>query len=335
MMREPWFWRERTLAARVVSASLAPGALVYDGVQRARLALTRPAPAPVPVFCVGNATLGGVGKTPFALMLAARLAAIGTAPHFLTRGYGGALAGPVRVDRTRHDSTAVGDEALLLANEAPTWVSRDRPAGARAAAEAGAGAIVMDDGFQNPTLEKTFSLLLIDAADPAGNGALFPAGPLRESMRRARGRADAVVSIFPDEASAIGTPKDPDNEAAFHAWLAPSKTPPTRVVAFCGIGSPRRFFCMLEARGFDVAGRYAFPDHHRYKPEEMGRLRREAARADATLITTAKDAARLSSEMKDGVEILPVFMRTDDPERLDRLINETLARFYEKAERPR
>lgn len=328
MIGEPWFWRERTVAAHAASLALAPAALIYDGAQLLRTAMTRPAPAPVPVFCVGNATLGGVGKTPFAIMLAQRLKALGHEPHFLTRGYGGALRGPVCVDPDRHSADDVGDEALLLAAEAPTWVARDRPAGANAATTAGARSIVMDDGFQNPTLEKTFSFLLIDARDPQGNGAVFPAGPLREPMRRAMSRSDCLVEVFRDNATAVGTFKKWPEGPPLHVWIEPSDVISAHpCVAFCGIGSPERFFSLLEQKGFDLAGRYAFPDHHKYSSAELERLKKTAAKAQAPLITTAKDYVRLPPAMREGIEVLKVFMRTDDPVRFANLVKNAIERF--------
>ncbi|MEQ8178820.1 MAG: tetraacyldisaccharide 4'-kinase [Amphiplicatus sp.] len=329
MIGEPWFWRERTLAARAASLSLAPAAFIYDGAQLLRAAMTRPAPAPVPVFCVGNATLGGVGKTPFAIMLAQRLKALGHEPYFLTRGYGGALRGPVPVDPDRHSADDVGDEALLLAAEAPTWVAHDRPAGANAATAAGARSIVMDDGFQNPTLRKTFSFLLVDARDPFGNARIFPAGPLREPIGRAASRADALVTVVAEATDEAGGADGlPDAPRRLRAWLEVDAPPaPQRVHAFCGVGRPQRFFDLLARHGFDVAAARAFPDHHTFTDAEMTRLRRDAAKEDAALITTAKDFIRLPQDQRKGVRVLPVSMRTDDPAALDAMASAAIASF--------
>ncbi len=194
-MREPWFWRSDAIAARVAAGALAPLALAYDAGQRLRRAAAAPAEAPGPVICIGNATLGGVGKTPFAILVSRILRQAGRAPWFLTRGYGGRLKGPVRIAPEHHGAEDVGDEALLLAQHGPVILSADRPRGARAAFEGGADTVIMDDGYQNPTLRKTLSILLVDAADPAGNGRVFPSGPLREPLARARARADMVVAV--------------------------------------------------------------------------------------------------------------------------------------------
>lgn len=317
MIREPWFWRSDSLAARLVAASLEPTAGLYDAVQRMVARPRIPAPAPAPVLCIGNATLGGVGKTPCALMLHALLEEKGAPAAFLTRGFGGREAGPVQVDPTIHSAADVGDEALLLARRGPTWVARQRFAGASAAVRSGAKLLIMDDGYQNPTIEKTASILLIDAADPAGNGRVFPAGPLREPLARAVARADLVVFVVARESDLIA----PETEAltegrpTIRVWLDPDGAPaPERVLAFCGIGKPRRFFTMLESLGFDVVEKYAFPDHHPYAPAHLERLSQHAAREGAALITTEKDFVRLPTELREGVLTLPVTMRADRPE---------------------
>ncbi|MBB5519105.1 tetraacyldisaccharide 4'-kinase [Amphiplicatus metriothermophilus] len=329
MMREPWFWRERTLAARAAAGLLAPAAALYDAGQRLRAARARPAKPPLPVFCVGAATLGGVGKTPFALLLAETLKRLGERPHFLTRGYGGGRAGPLQVDPSVHDARAVGDEALLLARAAPVWIARARPRGAAAAFLAGASALVMDDGFQNPSLEKTLSFLIVDAADPAGNGRIFPAGPLREPLARAAARADAIVIAGVEPDGAGPSISDGEGKPRFRVRLEPRERPaPRRALAFCGVGRPERFFALLETQGFELAARRPFPDHHPFTEAEIGALRREAKRLGAALVTTEKDFVRLPPAWREDVAVLPVAMRIDDPAGLERLAKKALAAFH-------
>lgn len=312
MMREPWFWRSKTLAARAVAAGVSPLAVAYDVVQRTRWRLTAPAASPVPVICIGNAALGGVGKTPCAIAIRKLLAGEGVECHFLTRGYGGREKVPLRVDPDRHSASDVGDEALLLARHGPTWVSRNRPAGAEKAAEAGARAIIMDDGFQNPTIAKTFSVLLIEAGNARDNERIFPAGPLREPVTRAKARADITVFVGPDretaehEASAQQSP--------FAAWLAPAGGPaPQRVVAFTGIGKPQKFFDMLKANGFELARTIAYPDHHDFSEHDLRALARIADAQNAPLITTKKDHVRLPASFAGVVMTFPAEMRFNQP----------------------
>jgi len=221
---------------------------------------------PVPVVCVGNLVAGGAGKTPVALALADWLVERGVPAHFVTRGYGGRLRGPMRVDPIRHDALAVGDEALLLALRAPCWVARARSAGVRAAVAAGAGAILFDDGFQNPTVDKTLALVVVDAAYGFGNGRVIPAGPLRENLRGGLARADAVVLVA-GEGDASDTERllTARGMLTLRAVLAPvgaERLIGSCVLAFAGIGRPEKFFATLRALGAVVVGARAFPDHH-------------------------------------------------------------------------
>ena len=303
-MKEPWFWRDASIAARLARAALAPLSFAYDAGQRLRRAIAPAGGADAPVICVGNASLGGVGKTPFALMLAAALKDRGLTAHFSSRGYGGALRGPVQVARD-HRACDVGDEALLLAAAAPTWIAKDRLAGARAAA-AGADVVIMDDGFQNPSVRKAVSLLVVDAADPGEDARVFPAGPMREPLNRAIARADAIIQIGKGAV-------DPQGKPLFRAATRVAASPQTgRVLAFCGIGNPARFFASLESAGFEIAGRAAFADHHPYDGADLAMLRRRAAQLKARLVTTEKDFVRLSPDERRDIEILKIEMTLDD-----------------------
>ena len=302
---------------------LQPFAWAYAAAGGLRYGWTRPWRAPVPVICVGNLVAGGAGKTPVAIALAQRLHAKGRAVHLLSRGYGGSLAGPVAVDRRRHDAGQVGDEALLLAAAAPAWIARDRPAGARAAIAAGAQCLVLDDGLQNPTLAKDLSLLVIDGGYGLGNGRVLPAGPLREPLERGLARADAVVLMGEDR---TGLAARLAGKTVLHARLVPENAAEfagKAVVAFAGIGRPAKFFATLEATGARLAAKRAFPDHHRYSMDELARLLAEAADADAALVTTAKDAVRLPAPWRERVQVLRVAARFDDPALLDGVINRT------------
>lgn len=326
-MREPWFWHSKTLSAKALCALLTPASAVYGAAHRLRWAMARPHRAPVPVICIGNASLGGTGKTPFAIMIRDLLHAEGLNSFFLTRGYGGALAGPTRVNMSKHSSDDVGDEALLLARHAPTVVARHRPGGADLAAQLNAEAIIMDDGYQNPSLQKDFSILLVNVNAGGGKQRVFPAGPWRETMTAARARADIVVSVCADEKEA-----ERITGSDYTSWLETAGTPPRqRVVAFAGIGRPHRFFNLLKAQGFEIARRFAFPDHHKFTNAELSQLWRAAKRESAVLITTEKDLVRLAPQDREDILSLPVKMRINDPQGLTRRLTECIA---ERAKQP-
>jgi tetraacyldisaccharide 4'-kinase len=293
-MREPGFWwRSESAVARL----LAPAAAAYGFIAARRMA--QPGwHADVPVLCVGNFTVGGSGKTPTAIAVAQLVAKAGRRPFFLSRGYGGTLGGPVRVDA--QGAAAVGDEPLLLARVAPAIVARDRPAGARAAIAAGAEAIVMDDGWQNPSLAKDLAIAVLDGRRGIGNGRVFPAGPLRAPLERQLDHADALLVIGPPGPAAVPAIAAAERRRLprFAGDLVPDpaaieRLSGVRVLAFAGIADPDKFFATLEASGITVVARRSFPDHHRYAPEEIARLIADADAQRLTLVTTEKDVARL------------------------------------------
>jgi len=329
-MREPAFWWGEGSFA---SALLAPLAALYGAVAQWRLGRGGER-AGAPVVCVGNLTVGGAGKTPTALALARMLAAAGERPMFLTRGYGGALAGPLLVDPARHRAREVGDEPLLLARTAPTIVARDRVKGAGIAGDA--SVIVMDDGFHNPSLFKDFSVLVVDGRRGTGNGRVIPAGPLRAPLEAQLGRAHALIVVgelgrAADSAERARGANIPVLQARLRpdadviAWLRGRQ-----VLAFAGIADPEKFFATLAEAGVVLAATRSFPDHHRYTRAEAVALCDDAARAGLVLMTTEKDLARLSGEdqlkeLAARVKALPVTLAFEDEEAMKSLLLERLA----------
>lgn len=323
-MRAPSFWHRPSPLGRL----LAPLGAVYAWVAALRLAKGEPYRPAVPVICVGNITSGGAGKTPVCLAVAERLRARGRHPHMLTRGYGGTEVGPRAVDPIRHDAARVGDEALLLAQCAPTWVARWRPDGAVAAVEMGADIIVMDDGFQNPSIAKDLSLVVVDGAYGFGNGLPIPAGPCRETVAAGLARADAVVVVGEDRAGVAARCR---GLPVLAARLTPGPEAESfrgrKVIAFAGIGRPDKFFDTLHQVGAELVAAHSFPDHHPYSRADLAGLVAEAERQGAMLATTAKDAVRVPSDLRAGVSVLTVRLEWDKPEAVDLLLDRVDSRF--------
>lgn len=311
-MRAPEFWREDGRLAR----ALAPlGALYAWGAARRleRAEQYRPA---VPVICIGNVVAGGAGKTPVAIALAKRLIAAGRQPHFISRGHGGTEIGPRAVDLLRHDAARVGDEPLLLAGCAPTWVARDRSEGAVAAVATGADLIVMDDGFQSGRIAIDLGLLVVDGSYGFGNGRVIPAGPCREPPERAFSRADALVIVGEDRAG-LTERAAAANLPVIAARLVPATDAPDlagrRVIAFAGIGLPEKFFATLRGVGATLVATHPFPDHHPFTRAEIETILAEAKAAGAVAVTTAKDRVRLPPDLRERVLALPVELEWRDP----------------------
>lgn len=322
-MQPPRFWHQ---PAGMLAWLLSPlGALYACGTAR-RLARGTPVKLEVPVVCVGNINAGGTGKTPTVIALQERLTAKGHTPHVVSRGYGGSLEGPVRVEEARHGPDEVGDEPLLLAAFGPTWVAKDRLKGARAAVEAGADIIILDDGFQNPALVQDLAVVVVDAARGFGNGFTLPAGPLREPVNRGLARADVVLSIGSDTAQNAFSARWGKEISCLHlsGHLEPLQTgmewADARVLAFAGIGHPEKFFATLRKLGAEVVKVDALEDHQPLSDTLLARMEAEAVRHNAQLVTTEKDATRLPPAFRPKVLTVPVRLKLEDWAPLDALI---------------
>lgn len=308
-MRAPDFWTATTTGAKALSVVLSPLGVLYGASVAWRRKTTHPFRSRARVLCVGNLTAGGTGKTPVALAFAHMLEERGCRVAFLTRGYGGELAGPVLADTAWHTAADVGDEPLLLAAAARTIVARDRALGAAFADRMDIDVIVMDDGLQNFDVVKDASVIVIDSETGFGNGRLIPAGPLREGLSGLK-RADAVI-LMGDGHVSLPRTQVPVLRARAEP-LDPTALQGRRVVAFAGIGRPEKFFRMLHQMGAEIVDTSAFPDHHVFSRAEMTRLRSLAREQTAELVTTEKDYLRLRPTERDGIHPVPIHVIFDD-----------------------
>jgi tetraacyldisaccharide 4'-kinase len=324
-----WWYVRRNAPMPLTRALLTPVSWIWAFVTARRIAAGRPLDPGVPVICVGNLTMGGSGKTPVVRALARRLGGASAGVQILTRGYGGRLKGPVLVVPGLRSAADVGDEALMMTQDAPVWMSRDRAAGARAIAIGDGKVIVMDDGHQNPTVKKSLSLVVVDGETrdgewPFGDGAVFPAGPMREPLAAGLARADAVILLLPADLDA----PDPALVALFApkpvliARLVPSGPPPMGPqLAFAGIGKPWKMERALKAAGCDLADFAPLPDHARYDERLLRFLAARAEALGAGLLTSEKDWVKLPSAWQSRVKAWPVEARFEDVAALDTLLS--------------
>jgi tetraacyldisaccharide 4'-kinase len=336
-MREPAFWHR---PSSLISLLLTPFGALYGLVAGWRLQ-REGFDAGIPVLCVGNYHVGGAGKTPTVLALAKLLRDLGETPVVLSRGYGGRLRGPLKVDPIRHAAFDVGDEPLMMARTVPVVVARDRIEGVALARSQGASVILMDDGFQNPAIAKDASLIVIDGSRGLGNGRVLPAGPLRAPLAPQLERTDALIVVGDGTAADTITAAVTAMEIpVLAAYLKPKDDSVAslrgkRVLAFAGIGDPARFFGTLRTAGIDVVRERAFADHHPFSQAEIEALAAEAKRDALTLVTTEKDLARLQRgealpDWAQGIVPFAVTLEFDSAAKLRSFVTDRLFRAREK-----
>ena len=310
-MHAPLFWQKNNFISRL----LAPLGFAYDLAGKIRFKLAKPYKASIPVICVGNLTVGGTGKTPVCIALSELLSQGIDNIFFLTRGYKGKLKN-IKSSTTFHDAKEIGDEAVLLSRFAPTIVNPNRVKGAEFAIKSGAKLIIMDDGFQNPYLDKDFSFVVIDGEQGFGNHKVLPAGMLRESVERGLKRANAVILIGEDKQNLTTIIKHYNlpiikakmvlNQRATNTLIA------SKLIAFAGIGRPSKFFESLKDAKLNLVETISFPDHYQYSETELEALIQKAKNIGGALITTEKDYVKIPDSLKTNIIPMPVQIVWED-----------------------
>ncbi|MEM0976368.1 MAG: tetraacyldisaccharide 4'-kinase [Pseudomonadota bacterium] len=332
MMKPPSFWNRPPSRPGLLSSLLLPAAAIWASVTRRQLREGPRERLGVPVIAVGNVNLGGTGKTPTVMALVKILQDMDVQAHVVSRGYGGSIDGPHRVNDRRDMATQVGDEPLLLSAFAPVWVAKNRAEGAKAARDAGADVIILDDGLQNAALHHDLTVTVFDAKVGFGNGRVCPAGPLREPVNDALGRTDILLGIGRQE----------DVDTVLRDWPALRNFPllsghleplstgfawsGVRAYAFAGIGRPQKFFESLRAAGVQLVQTRAFDDHEPYTLAILRRMQAEAWTKDCHLVTTEKDAARIPPDMRAEILTFPVRLTVSQDDILKTMLDGLLRR---------
>lgn len=329
-MKAPAFWFRERNRPGWIARMLYPLSLIWLLFGWLRRIRATPQRVKVPVLCIGNLTAGGGGKSPMVVALQQRLHQKGIDTHVLSRGYGGRLKGPHRVDGDADSFVDVGDEPLMLSANGAVWIARDRVAGAKAAETAGAEIILLDDGFQDPALCKDASILMVDAGQGYGNCRIIPAGPLREPVSSGHARADFSVVLGPARDRQRCRSDWPELSAmpSVDAELVPMRTglplQDEEVIAFAGIARPQKFFDTLHDMGANLLATHVFADHQPFPPAILRRLIKESREASAILVTTEKDAVRLPQELRTEILTVQVRLEPVDWAPIDALIDRLL-----------
>ena len=312
-MKTPEFWQQNKLPAKL----LTPLGELYALATKLRLKFKKSKKINIPVICIGNLTAGGTGKTPTAISLALMLQNAGVYPNFISRGYRGTLH-QTQVNPLVHTAQEVGDEPLLLARIAPTFINSDRYQAALMAQNNQAECIIMDDGYQNPSLYKDLSLIVIDGTTGFGNKKCIPAGPLREHIKDGIKRAQAALIIGEDIYNLAQTLPLPCFKGKIKPILPDLKT--NRVVAFAGIGRPQKFYISLQELGIEIIKTFDFPDHHRYTVEELQAILNYATEHQTQVITTTKDFVKIPTDLQPHFQVLEIAIHWENADELQTLI---------------
>lgn len=315
-MKTPTFWKDKNL----ISTLLLPLGWGYSAATALRMKLHPAQRVKIPVICIGNITAGGTGKTPTAVTIAKLLQKHGKKPFFVSRGYGGTLQGVLLRKDGPFVAKEVGDEPLILAQTAPVAIHPNRFNAALIAMHHGADCIIMDDGFQNPTLYKDISLLVIDGGFGLGNMRPVPSGPLREDLTAGLSRASAVLIIGEDKTDIESKIKSlPIIKAQIQPIMPHIGN--KNIIAFAGIGRPEKFYTSLRDCGFKLINAHDFPDHHFYSQNELEKIIKEAKEKGAEIYTTSKDMVKIPPELKHYFKVLEIEIKFADNKIIEILKN--------------
>ncbi len=323
MLKAPKFWYKKT--DTYLSNTLYPLSLIFRIGTKLRNAISRKSTSDLPVICIGNIVVGGAGKTPVALKLGAMLKQKGYNPHFVSKGYGGIENNNTLV-KNWHSPQSVGDESLLLSEIAPTWIGKDRNKSFKLAKNYGADCIIMDDGFQNPTLQKDFSIIVINGEQGFGNKRVIPSGPLRESISRGISRANLIIII--GEIDKDVKKKIPNILPVIHGNFKISKKNKIyknqKVTAFAGIAYPEKFYNSLNEQGAILEKKISYPDHHIFDENDMLNLAETANLTKSILVTTKKDFVRIPKSYRSLVSTLDGEIEFEDENLLIEILGNLL-----------
>jgi len=303
LLKAPKFWYLKK--DTILSNSLYPLSLLFRFGTKIRNLVSKKNKSPLPTICVGNIVVGGAGKTPVALKIGELLIKSGYKPHFISKGYAG-LTKISTLVKSWHSATSVGDESILLSEVAPTWVGNDRIKSSILAKNQGGDCLIMDDGFQNPSIQKDFSIIVINSEQEFGNRRVMPSGPLRESINRGLSRTNLVIVIGnpSKEIKKIVPDHIPIIESKFEIKKENKSFKGQKIVAFAGIAYPEKFFNSLKDQGANIIKEISYPDHHIYNENDLLSLVETANKTQSILVSTKKDYVRIPKSYRSLVNTL-------------------------------
>ena len=299
MLKAPKFWYYKNIS--IYAVLLSPLSILWALGTVIKKNFTKVQKAEIPVIAVGSAIIGGSGKTPSVLFLCKELEKMGYNPHIISKGYGGTSNEIIKVNPNM-SYTLVGDEALMMSNYFPTWVSKNKFQAFQQAKRDGADILVLDDALQSFNIHKDLSIYVYDSIQSFGNRLLVPSGPLRETVKTALNKSQIFFLINTNICEDL-TQKNFKQVLNYKISISP-EIRERKLIAFAGLGFNKKFFEQLQNENLNLVKLKDFPDHHQYTVDDMFMLLDEANKKDAFLITTEKDHTRIPTEFKSSVGII-------------------------------
>tara|TARA_Y100000992_G_scaffold268860_1_gene208239 strand:- start:1057 stop:1977 length:921 start_codon:yes stop_codon:yes gene_type:complete len=299
--KKPEFWDKSELS--IWSIILYPFSLLFLIISLGAKFLKIKKKFPIPIVCVGNIYTGGTGKTPLALEIFKITKSYGKNPAFVKKGY-----------------DYLYDEIQMLDKTGKTYSDKNRKEAIKSLISDKYDVAILDDGFQDLSIEKDFSILCFNSRQLIGNGFLIPAGPLRESFNSIK-KADCVLINgdrnieFENKINKINK-----NIKIFYSKYKIKNVENFKnkeVVAFAGIGNPSNFFHLLKENNINVKKTYSFPDHYNYSENDFSKI---IGDKNMKIITTEKDYFRMNDRQKQNCEFVKVDLEIENKSEFVNLI---------------
>ena len=320
----PSFWQKKNnLIEKIIIFILLPFSFLYFLIFKVVRKIKKTNKVGIPVICIGNINTGGSGKTPFVIYLTNLLKKKKINVHIVSRGYLGKLQGPAQVDIKKHSYKDVGDEALLLAKETNTWVSKNRFEGALMATLHGADVIILDDGLQNYSVHQDLKIIIVDGEFGFGNEFLLPSGPLRESINSGIKKSDILILFNKDKNS---IEKKIRNKITVIYGSSKIKKITNlknkKIVGFSGMGRSEKFYSALKEKQLNVLKFFSYPDHYSYNKKEINNLINYARKNNAVLVSTLKDKQRINVDQRKKISFLDLKIEIKEEKNLINFLKE-------------
>ena len=306
--KKPKFWDYKDISWK--SILLFPLSQVYQiffWILKVFANLTRHKKTTIPIICVGNIYLGGTGKTPVVREIFKIAKSFGKNPAFIKKYY-----------------DYLSDEIKMLEKTGKVYVNKKRHDGIFLSAKDNHDVAILDDGFQDFSIEPNFSILCFNSRQMIGNGQVIPSGPLREGLGAIK-RADCLiingVKNFDFEEKIYSIKKEIKIFYSNYKIKNIEKYYGKKVTAFAGIGNPENFFNLLKENKIDLINTYIFPDHYNYSKKDFEIMKKKNSNM---LVTTEKDFNRMNEEQKKNCSIIEVDLEIENTQKFKELIQSYL-----------